>query len=554
MALAGSLAVALAGAADWQKVSAGPFEVYFDHDGRGAKSLLGTLEQLRQQLTDLAGIADPKPLFPIRVVVAKGQRSGNLTETTNYYHLLTGEPQLTVGQYKQLVNLFLATNAGPMEPSLEAALVSVLARIDSTGARVTLGVVPPAAEQTPDWVLLEYLITNDLYRGRLRVYLGNLMRGTEKAVALRNGFEKDEATLRAEAAAARGKFAPVTYAAKPILPERDYRARDVENDLGQLELALAQLGDGRLRDDARRTCSTLAGKNPEALACVAAAYALAGQKELAAQEAEKALVEQPKNPRLLYLAALGQADRVKHQQYLFTALQLKPVYPAAAREFAAKENDPVKALQAMKAAAGAAQRDIQYQVQLAKVAEMLNNFGDANKAWGAAERAAWEPAERERLHKARLDSTDRRLEEEARERREAEEAKRRDIERVKQESLARVRAAEAKVNAKLQPLEPGEKVAEWWDGAQPDAVVSGLLTRVECLGGGKARFEIKEEGGKATMLSSDKPGQIVVSGSGANEFTFICGVQKAARKVKAGYQKSKGPGAAGVLLSLELLP
>ncbi len=530
-------------AENWQKINAGPFEIYTAGDVKAAKNLLGTLEQMRGQLADLTGTADLKPLWPIRVVISKTQRPSNLALTTNFYSLLLADAVLGNQQKYQIYSLLLSTNLGPLDPSLQEALLTVLSSLESERARVTVGALPPAAQQTPNWVLMQYLITNEIYRGRIRVFLSNLMKGTDQPTALRNAFEKDEAALRAEAAAARPAFAPVTYAAKPILPERDYRAREITPADAQLQLAIAQLADPKLRDQARLAC---AAKAPEleAQECLAAAYALLGEAAKAAEEADKS---KPPTPRLLYLAAVGQPDRLKHQQLLFAALQAKPIYPDAALAFASKENDPLKAFKALKAAAAAAPRDTNYQSALAKSAHTAEQFSDEAKAWAAAERAAFDPTVKEILRQARLGAQDRRYEAEAEARREAEAARLKDIERVRQESLRRVREAEARARGEMTPLPPGTKVEQWWDGETPTGAIAGLLARVDCMGGGKARMAIRDAVGKLTVFDVADPSKLILSGAGAETFNFSCGVQKNQRKVKAAFKDNR-------LLSMELLP
>lgn len=528
-------------AESWQKINAGPFEIYTSGDVKTAKALLGTLEQMRGQFGDLLGLTDPKPVWPVRIVIAKGQRPGKLTLTTGVYSLLLGDAVMTRAQKRELLTLLIKTNGGPLEPGLEDALLTVLSSIEAERVRVSVGALPANEKQTADWVLMEHLITNDLYRGRVRVFLSNLMKGTDKPTALRNAFEMEEAALRAEAAAARAKFGEVSFSARPILPERDYRARDIEAEAARLQLAIAQLGDPNLRDNARRTCSSLSTE-PEAQACVAVAYELDGKADLAALEAEKALTL----PRMLYLAAVGQPDRLKHQQHLFTLLQLKPLYPEAALAFASKENDPMKAYKALKDASVVALRDSRYQAQLAKWAQAAGLYAEESKAWAAAERAAFDPKEKEALQQARLGAQDRRYEAEAQARREAEEARLRDIERVKQESLRRVREAEAKARGQLTPLEPGTKIEQWWDGEQPTSTVAGVLVRVDCMGGGKARFALRDDAGKLTLYDVENPAKLVLSGAGAETYNFSCGVQKSPRNVKAGIKEKR-------ILTMELL-
>jgi hypothetical protein len=343
------------------------------------------------------------------------------------------------------------------------------------------------------------------------------MRGADAAVALRNGFEESEAELRAKAEAARAGFAEVTFAAKPILPERDYRAREIEDAEAKLELATAKLD--------RAGCQ--ASKEIPALECVAVA---ANDAELA----KAAIAAGSQSARMYFLAGVLQLDRLEHQRQLFTALQKKPVYPEAAMNFASRENDPMKAFQAMKTAAPAALRDAQYQVKFAEAAERAAQFADAARAWAAAERAAFDPVERDRLGQMRLKSVDQRLEAEAAARRAAEEAKQRDVERVRQESLRRVREAEAKARAGMTPLAGDEKVVPWFDGEQANASFVGRLVNIECLGGGQARFTLAAET-DSLVFDVEDPAKLVVMGTGAEGLEFRCGAQGAPVRVKGSY-------------------
>jgi hypothetical protein len=538
--LCGWLAPANANAA-WHKTQAGPFEIYTDQDLRAAKQLLGDLEQLRYMLERLTGVEEPKPLWPIRIVIAKGQSPTNLQLTTQYWQLVAPAATLSREQMKQVAISLLHPNSGPLPPELEAGLLSVLAGLTSRGSRVTLGALPPASEQTPDWVLLNFLITGESYQGRVRVFLGNLARGADKASALRNAFETDEAALREKAAAARPQFAPVTFPAKPILPERDYRARTVDNAEAALELAIAKLDRG----------GCLGSKEIAALECLAVS-------SRDAEEAKAAIEAGSKNPHMHYIAAVHQEDRLEHQRQLFTAIQLKPLYPQAALAFAAKENDPGKAFRAMRDASPAAQRDANFQAKYAEVAAKANEHATAARAWAAAERATFDPAARERMANMRLESMDRKLEAEAEARRLAEEERLRDIERVRQESLARVRLAEAKARGKMDPLPDDVEILDWWDGAQANAYFTGRLTRVECLGKGEARFTIEAESGPAAnrikIFDVPDPSKLVLIGKKNQTLNFRCGNQTPAPLVKAGFQQNEMPEAPPAAAKVEVDP
>lgn len=547
---------------DWQKLNSGPFEIYTSTDVKGAKNLLGTLEQLRGQLADFSGntsaasSTDPaglKPLWPIRILIGKNLKATPLTLTTGYNYAILPDTKLPPSLKRQIATVLLHPNSGPLEPGLEAALLSILSTLESDKVRVTLGILPPPAEQTRDWLLLEYLLTNEIYRGRVRVYLSNLMKGTDKPTALRSAFEKDEATLFAEAEAARPTFKPINFSARPILPERDFRARDVEAPAARLQLAIAELADPALREASRRTCSPLAATEPEAQECVVVSYYLSNDTATAQAEAEKAIAAGSQSPRILYIAATTQPERLKHQQQLFTALQLKPTYPEAALAFASKERDPIKAYNVLKTASAVALRDIPLLTALAKWSQTASLPAEAAKAWAMAERAAFEPTQREALRQSRLGAQDARFEAEARARREAEEAKKRDIERVKQESMARVRTAEAKARGQMNPLDPNAKIEQWWDGEQGSATVSGSLFRVDCVGGGKARFAVRDETKKVWLLDVPEPHKIILSGG---PLDFSCGLQKKPRNVSASYFPNKTPKAPiqGKLVSMDFLP
>ncbi|MDX2268744.1 MAG: hypothetical protein NW208_11605 [Bryobacter sp.] len=531
----------LLSAAGWHKTQAGPFEIFTNQDVRPAKLLLGDLEQLRYQIEALTGVTDPVPLWPIRIVVAKGESPTDLRLTTQYWQLVSGTGQLSREQKKQIARALLHPNSGPLDPKLEAALLSVLAGLQSSGSRVTLGALPPAAEQTEDWVLLNFLITDESFRGRLRVFLGNLMRGADQASALRNAFELDEAALRQIAAAARPAFAPVTFAAKPILPERDYRARTAPDTEGSLELAIAKLD--------RAGC--LPAKDlPDLKLPVLECLAITSNS---AAEAQAALAAGSLNPHIHYLAAVNQEDRLEHQRQLFTAIQRKPLYPAAALAFASKENDSQKAYRALKAASPAALRDAAFQAKFAEIATRAAQHSDAAKAWAAAERATFDPAEREKMGKMRLASMDRRLEAEAEARRLAEEERLRDIERVRQASLARIRIAEAKARGKMDPLPEGTEIADWWDGAQANAYFRGQLVRIECLSNKRARFAILGEG-KTELFDVEDPGKIVLMGKGAESWRFRCGVQAKPAEVRAGYFRAETNAAEPAAKKIEIDP
>ena len=79
------------------------------------------------------------------------------------------------------------------------------------------------------------------------------------------------------------------------------------------------------------------------------------------------------------------------------------------------------------------------------------------------------------------------------------------------------------------------------------------MFRVDCLGGGKARFAVRDVAKKVWLLDVPEPSKIVLSGG---PLDFTCGLQKKPRSVNAGYFPSKTPKSAvqGKLVSMDFLP
>ena len=82
------------------------------------------------------------------------------------------------------------------------------------------------------------------------------------------------------------------------------------------------------------------------------------------------------------------------------------------------------------------------------------------------------------------------------------------------------------------PLDSGQKVEQWWDGAQPPARIKGKLERVDCLTGA-ARIAIRTDEKKLVQLLIRNPDKIVIEGGG--DKTLGCGTQRPPRNISVGY-------------------
>ena len=206
-----------------------------------------------------------------------------------------------------------------------------------------------------------------------------------------------------------------------------------------------------------------------------------------------------------------------------------PKWAAPVFEMARKEPDLLKRIDLLKKAATLAPRNASYWRPLAETQESQKLFPDAAKSWAAADRAAVNDEERAAFHSARLNLDQQRLDFAAAEKKRIADEKQRELDRLRDEAMVKIRAAEAKVN---RPLEPGQKVEEWWDGTQPTATLKGKLERVDCLAG-MARIAVRADDKKLMQLLIRSPGKIVIEGGG--DKTLGCGPQRPPRNISVGY-------------------
>ncbi len=206
-----------------------------------------------------------------------------------------------------------------------------------------------------------------------------------------------------------------------------------------------------------------------------------------------------------------------------------PKWAAPILEMARKEPAMLKKIDLLKKAASLAPRNAEYWRLLAETQESQKLFPDAAKSWAAADRAAVNDEDRAKFRTARLNLDQQRLDFAAAEKKRIAEEKQRELDRLRDEAMKKIRAAEAKVN---RPLDPGQKVEDWWDGTQPTAKLKGKLERVDCLTG-MARIAVRTEDKKLVQLLIRNPGKIVIEGGG--DKTLGCGSQRPPRNISVGY-------------------
>ena len=247
------------------------------------------------------------------------------------------------------------------------------------------------------------------------------------------------------------------------------------------------------------------------------ARAISAQTEFTPRTAAEPAAD---GPRELALVVLKAGDFKK-------AAELNPKWAEPWAAMAAAETLPARKIEHWTKAAKLAPRNAGYWKQLALAQSARQMFGEAGKSWAAADRAAVDPKERESIHQAKLSLDQARLDAEAAERKRIAEAKQRELDQLRDDALAKIREAEARANAGAAPRDPGQKVAEWWDGPKADKKTAGVLERVDCKG--KQATLVVRAAGKLERFLVRDPGKLVVAGGG--EKTFSCGAQKPPRKI-----------------------
>jgi hypothetical protein len=486
----------------WIEYRVGPFHVFSDAGDKAARDRLNEMEQLRHVLgvmlgKDSLGVGGPQQsqletVWPIDVVL--------FSNTKQYAPHAPGQPFTEGGSamlaawtadtplphdfLRALTRMLIDENAGRMPDAVETGLCDLFSTIQTKGPKVMLGAPPAAGELPPErlraWAKMQLLSTNPDYSGKIRVFLNNLQGLGDEALATRNAFGLTPAKLNemVDAYVLAGKFVASPASGEAINPNLDFVEKPAEK--ASMDALLAELAAGGKNFPPESPRGLVAKNNRPAL-------------ELAAKA----------NPRwgepYFLLAALEQSSAAKIQD-LKTAAKLEPRITA-------------------------------YWQALAVEQTAADQYGDADKSWTAALRAAPE-ADRERIRQIRANLQDKRAAFEAAEKIRIAAEQAAELQRIKDGAAAEVHAAEAAARKKAGPLESGAKPVEWWEGP-PGEKLSGSLARVDCLNGGALRLTINIDGGGVIRLLIRDLKQVQVKDVGATKFG--CGVSRPTRKIRVVY-------------------
>ena len=477
-------------AADWVEYRSGPLHIFSDAGDRAARERLTQLEQLRFVLGAMLGKSDLTTVWPIDLVLFANQKEYGPHArpqplTYGGSAALAAWPADTAlprDLLRAITGRLLEDNAGRMPEEIENGLCDLFSTIEVNATRVKLGAPLGTGELTGErlrgWAKMQMLATQPEYSGKMRTYINNMENAGEEDQAAHNAFDTTAAKLasQAEAYFKAGKFEAAPVSGKALNPNRDFVEKNL--DRATVDALLAELNAG--------------GKSFP-----------------------------PDSPRGLLAQNTIPA--------LELAIRANPKWAEPQFKIAALESDPARKIARLKMAASLAPRNAIYWQTLATAQAAANLFGDAEKSWTAAERAAGNAAEREQIHQAKLNLQESRADFEAAEKRRQMEEEARDLQRVKDSAAAEVHAAEQAANQRLSANAGNVNGAVPWFGDPNGQKVSGTLTRVECLKG-PLRLTIQQTGFPIRLLIRNPKQLTVAADSGPAE--FACGVQKPARQIE----------------------
>jgi hypothetical protein len=516
------LALPLA-AADWVYFRSGPIEVWTNGEDDPARRVLVHFDQVRWLLAKTLGKPEVTPLWPVRILVVKPDKTSARYRTPNlrlsrdaYTGGLNSKDPIPVQWTVDFLRALIRDDVRPLPAPYENGLIAAMSTMRVEASRITAG--EPPADRNRDWARMHLLALNPEYAGRVKVFFAVLQQGAPGDSAARNAFDKPEAELEkmVDEHLAGGRFETYPISGKAVNPERDYRSYPAHP--ARAELLLADVLNGA---EAQAAYRALLNSRP-----TAEAFEGAGMlAEAVAKESESA--------RLWYRYALEEKDLEKSRAALRKAMELNPRWAEPHARWASTETDAVRRSIVYKKAAELDPRATPYWIALAEAQQDAKDFSAANQSWRMAERSVSDPAEREKIERRRLEYEQQRLDLEAAERRRKEEEKKRELAELREKELANIRAAEARANAGSK-FDPNKKVVEWWDGPTGKPV-TGKLERVDCLNG-PARLVIRDTKGRLSQYKVNDPSKVAITGAG--ELTLSCGPQKPARALRLQFEEA----------------
>lgn len=543
-------AIASGAESHWIEARLGSFEAVSDDGRRSATQALSQFEQFSFALGTAMGKPDLTLDPPLLIIVYRKEEdmraqcpAGLSMGRDRLMACTTAEGRLPQGLLRDLTRTLLKSNFSRMPAPIEKALETFFSTVQSNAVKVTWGAPPPPAEQTREWALLHFIITQPEYAGQAKIYLHNLTAGMDPDTAAKNAFGEDGPKFQADVDRyfKAGVFETAAAPNRPLNPDRDFATTVMTSDEGELMRAdLLTPASAAIYQSLLKAGKHVAEDN-EGLAALAMR-----RNDVAAvrQYMDSARKAGTKNFVMLTEYARLDDDPDEAVIILKEALTLDPKYAEAHWVFGQKVSEPQRRLAEWKQAVELAPGNYEWLAQYAQLCIDQKQYAEAGRAWMAAAQAAPDPKLREKYLDSRGKIEQQRLDAEDAERRAQKEAEERDINRLKAQAQKELADAEARANAHPLPAAEAAKAVDWF-GDSGTAKLSGTLLRVDCKGK-QLRLTVKDDKGKTQSLLVPDTGQFELKGAE----TLACGAQKAGR-VTVSY-KPAAAGAPAEATSLEI--
>ncbi len=509
----------------WLQFNSGPFQVLTNAGEKTGRDTLNHFEQLRHTLGATLGKQDLVSVWPIRALVPKPGKGS----TTDFPALklardayVASFTSITPATLASITQILIDANAGRMSQGIEHGLVELFSTLKVDGTKVVIG-TPPAAKDR-DWSRVHMLTVDPAYNGRLRVLLWNLQQGVEAEPAYKNAFEKTPGQIdeQLNSYIEAGNYGTTPLSGRPLDPKRQLLSKPAE--LYDVELAQADVLLANNAAGARDAYAALLKQKPGAPEPNEGMGLLSLQTSGALAFFDTAVKSDSRSARAFEEQGRLLTDPTQKKAAFAKAAQLNPRWAAPYIMQAELQPTAFEKTPLLKMATQLEPRNAPYWRMLAEAQEGANQFADAGKSWGSAERATESSQEQAMIRQARLQGEEHRLDQQAKEKQDARRKLEQETQDLKNRALADIRAFEAKANQGQVPMDPKIKLDEFKE--DPGAKITGVLVRVDCMGK-QARLHVQTGSKKTTQVLVRDPSKVAIRGGG--EKALGCGVQRPAR-------------------------
>ncbi|MCW5966209.1 MAG: hypothetical protein KIT83_19380, partial [Bryobacterales bacterium] len=233
---------------NWREFRVEPFEVVAERDNNELRAFLGELFQYRHLLKTLLPGTELRPQWPIRIWVPQQGSAVAIPDSARlpivvdrYVVVLSRNPQLTPALRAAIARTIIEDSLRPLPAWFEEGLLAILSGMHTDRQVMRLGDVAPGAPRNLSWAKVHWLLTSKQSVPTLSALAGNLEKGMEERLSLRNSYQTDLAQLEtaAKQVLATQSSTTVEFSGLANNPRTDFRDWYLPLGYGELGAASA---------------------------------------------------------------------------------------------------------------------------------------------------------------------------------------------------------------------------------------------------------------------------------------------------------------------------